>query len=283
MLFRRLFILFIITFGFFIGSSSSEEIILSTKTGNCEIRSDIVITQEVSGEGVFINEDSIHYIPGKSIVITVNFTKNTSENILALGMNSLCPAGWVYQGTISGSVPPVTPQNGKLSDGVNPFEFAWITVPSFPFSFSFKVEVPSNTQGPCQIITQALFRMTGPQYCSDFAQTSFPGPYQPQEGEGTEEGLIEGSNEGVNEGTIEGTAEGISEGSKEGSEEGVMEGTPEGTTEGEGGNDKPKNICGIIIRIFIGNKLSWKHLLDFACIGGRISLLLGTRKNEKKK
>lgn len=197
----------------------------------CVITDDVLLTQELSGDGVFIQENTIYYSPGKPITVKVTLTKQASEQILALGLESLFPGGWQFQGVSSGIAPAVYPVSDKVvSNGIDPFEFAWISIPSFPFSFSFTVNVPSNMEGPCQISTQALFRMSGPQYCSNIARTSFAGTVPLQEGEGNQEGTVEGIIEGSEEGIPEGTVEGAIEGNKEG----TPEGTPEGSPDGEG-------------------------------------------------
>ncbi len=163
---------------------------------DCLITNDITITQQVSGEGVSTSNENIYFIPGKLLNITITFTKNTSESILALGLQCTVPQGWQYQGTSGTNAPAIAPQSGQVSDGSAPFEFAWITTPTFPFNFTFSANIPSDAQGPCQITTQALYRLTAGQICSDIAQTSFIGETTPQEGEGKGEGESEGEDTG---------------------------------------------------------------------------------------
>lgn len=157
---------------------------------------EVTITQEVSGEGVHISETSIYYVPGKSVIITISFVNNSTENILALGLQCFVPQGWQFQGISTGTnAPAVYPKSGKISDEKTPFEFAWINIPAFPFDVSFSVNIPSDFQGHTQINSQALYRYTGGQLTSNIAQTLFDGAVTPQEGEGQIEG--EGENEGT--------------------------------------------------------------------------------------
>jgi len=174
------FFLFCISFAIFLSSASGE----------------VTITQQVSGNAAFISDTHTYYIPGKSISITISFVNNSSENVLALGLQCFVPQGWQFQGTSTGTnAPAVYPQPGKVSDGTTPFEFAWINIPPFPFDFTFSVNIPSDFQGYTQINSQALYRYTGGQLTSNIAQTSFEGAGTPQEGEGQMEGEGEGGND----------------------------------------------------------------------------------------
>lgn len=156
---------------------------VSQEQKDCVITNDITITQQVSGEGVSTSDGNISYIPGKLISITINFIKNTDETVYSLGLQCTVPQGWQYQGAPANNAPTIVPQPGKVSDGSSPFEFAWINIPTFPFDFTFSVNIPSDAQGPCQITTQALYRFTDGQICSNIAQTAFVGETTPKEGE----------------------------------------------------------------------------------------------------
>ncbi len=153
------------------------------------VSAEVTITQQVSGEGVYTSDTLLYYIPGKSVNITISFTNTSSENVLALGLQSYLPLGWQFQGISTGTnTLAVFPSAGKISDGTVPFEFAWIQIPAFPFEFTFSVNIPSDFQGVTEIHSQSLYRYTGGQLTSNIAQTSFEGGAIPQEGEGQTEG-----------------------------------------------------------------------------------------------
>jgi len=154
------------------------------------IEAEVVITQQVSGEGLYTSDNLNYYIPGKSINITISFANNSTENVLALGLQCFVPQGWQFQGiSTKTNAPAVYPQPAKVSDGTTPFEFAWVMTPSFPFNFTFSVNIPSDSQGAVQIKSQSLYRYTGGQLTSKTAQTSFEEAIIPQEGEGEGEKL----------------------------------------------------------------------------------------------
>ncbi|MGC9054587.1 MAG: carboxypeptidase-like regulatory domain-containing protein, partial [Candidatus Hydrogenedens sp.] len=160
--------------------------------GNAQT-SEVSIVQGVFGDAVGQNQ----YVPGSTINVNITFNKNTSETITALGLTCLLPAGWQYQGGTN--QPPIAPQVGTASDGINPLEFGWIFVPSFPFKLSINVSIPSSAQGPAQIQSQALYRLTGGQLYSNTETFNFTSEYT-----GTPEGVPEGTVEGETTNTVQG-------------------------------------------------------------------------------
>ncbi|HPP60066.1 MAG TPA: PASTA domain-containing protein, partial [Candidatus Hydrogenedens sp.] len=211
-----------------IGINTEEvSVDLWVSSGPCTVN-ELTITQEVTGAGVIGN----NYIPGNNATVRVTFNNETGSLIYALGLTCVLPAGWQYQG--GDNQPPIAPAVGTVSDGVNPLEFVWIYVPSFPLILEFNVSIPSGAEGPCSIQTQGLYRtFSSGQLYTNIATTDFAGAIV-QEGtpEGVIEGAVEGPPEGVVEGTPEGVVEGTPEGVVEGMPEGVIEGVPEGVVEG---------------------------------------------------
>jgi len=196
-------------------------------TQDCEVGADLEISQSVAGEGVRAVDNSVYYIPGKKLTVTILFHKS-SVTFYALGLESLVPSGWKYLGLLPGNYnPQVYPNPGTVSDGVKPLEFAWIATTTLPeeFSMSYELEVPEGESSEVSIVSRGLYRLTGGQICTNSETTTFVGPYSGNEGEG----ISEGSNEGMLEG--------------EGSGEGEIEGSDgrEGTGEGETNNYQ----CGI--------------------------------------
>lgn len=221
---------------------------LDAQSQDCEIGGDVSISQVVSGEGVVVDGGNIFYIPGGKVTITLTFTKS-SVTIYALGLESWVPRGWKFLSLVPGSYnPSVCPQSGEVSDGVSPFEFAWITTTNLPeeFSFSYEVEVPgSENSSGVSIVSQGLYRLTGGQLCTNTTKTVFVGAFSGGDGVFDGEGDSDGEVEGVN-GDEEGSVE--NEGSLDG--EGGVEGEigeGEATTEGEGA---PDTLCGRIYVYF---------------------------------
>ena len=102
-------------------------------------------TRELSGPGVSGLNNNF-YIPGQNIYVTITINKVGPQTITALGFRDTLPTGWTYQGLLEGSL-PVEPTLGKT--GL--LEFAYITVPSFPAQFKYRVNVPGSYSGSAVI------------------------------------------------------------------------------------------------------------------------------------
>ncbi len=266
---------------------------LEVLSEDCEVGTDVVITQSLNGEGIRISGGSYYYVPGSMITVTISFVK-TSASLYALGLECLIPTGWKYLGLLSGSYnPQVYPETGTVSNGENPLGFAWINANNLPQSFniSFEVEVPESESSQVSIVSRGLYRLTGGQICTNTETTIFVGPYSTNEGggEGGQEGFIEGDNQG-GEGFVEGDnqgGEGGGEGFVEGDNQGG-EGGGEGFVEGEGEIGKS---CGGVdinigeVKICGGDKGIkkewWKFLADFVLVGIVLFIMSGTKGDKK--
>ncbi len=159
------------------------------------IKAEVVISQQLTGDGISIINNITYYIPGKSLQITISFTNTSDEKVLALGLQTTLPATWQFQGVSTGeTAPAVFPQAGKISDGTIPFEFAWINIPPFPFEFTFSVNIPSEFEKNAQITSQALYRYTGGQLRSNIVQNSLESTKSPKEKCGCSRQLTKGCN-----------------------------------------------------------------------------------------
>ncbi|MCX8064242.1 MAG: hypothetical protein N3G21_03635 [Candidatus Hydrogenedentes bacterium] len=251
---------------------------------DCEVGADLTISQEVGGEGVVVNGNDIYYIPGGNVTVSINFTKG-SVTLYALGLESWIPAGWKFLSLGSGSYnPQVYPKSGEISDGSNPFGFAWINTTNLPnsFSFSFNVEVPANEISQVNIVSRGLYRLTEGQICTNTDTTTFGGPAI-VEGEGSlsegEGSLSEGEGSlSEGEGSLSEGEGSLSEGEGNSSEGGF-----EGNLEGE---ELPDNPCGrifLIVDCMSGKDNSglriWKSLGDILVILVIITLFSSHKKS----
>jgi PKD repeat protein len=157
------------------------------------------------------------YTPGMPLDVTVTLDYTDPENaVMAVGLMTLLPPLWSYQGLVSGQLPPIRPNAGAQGD----LGFMWIDVPLFPVTFTYRVLAPESASGPQTFSGQILYRLSGPELTSALVQTTvLPADTldgEPQEGEGAFEGAVEGTLEGSSEGSPEGEPEGITEGEGEG-------------------------------------------------------------------
>ena len=108
------------------------------------------------------------YEPGSTLDITVTISSAGDDTVTALGLEETLPAGWSFDSVVSGDVPSVTPAQGTTGT----LGFAYISVPAFPVSFTYRVNVPVNATGPKDVLGEALYRTTGPELSSGIVTTT---------------------------------------------------------------------------------------------------------------
>nr|HPO16331.1 PKD domain-containing protein [Candidatus Hydrogenedentota bacterium] len=144
----------------------------------------VAITRTVEGDGA--------YLAGSTLDITVTFTKSGSDEITQLGLAETLPAGWTYHSTVSGQIPDIQPTAGDSGT----IDFGYLTIPSFPASFTYRLHVPSSATGTVTLSGYGIYAVGG----GSSTQTPTVNTEIPYggvgEGEGGEEGEVEGESEG---------------------------------------------------------------------------------------
>lgn len=80
--------------------------------------------------------------------------------VTALGVEESIPRGWTFREVTSEPKPDIAPFPGTRLH----LEFAWTKIPSFPFNFTYTVDVPeSEGGGTREIVGHTLFRAEGPE------------------------------------------------------------------------------------------------------------------------
>lgn len=95
---------------------------------------------------------------GETIYVTVTLNATPSEDILALGVYETIPTGTSYQAVTSSNGPSVKPTSAGATGTLG---FAWIDVPTFPYSFTYSLLVDSNFVSPSNITGYAEYRLSG--------------------------------------------------------------------------------------------------------------------------
>lgn len=99
------------------------------------------------------------YQPGQPLEVTLRVARNGLEAVTVMGLTESAPEGWVFNGVLSGEVPPIVstnPETGAL-------EFAYVAVPAFPVVFSYSVTPPAEASGEQSFRGRVLYRTTGEQ------------------------------------------------------------------------------------------------------------------------
>lgn len=114
--------------------------------------------------GIAVTHTPGNYTPGATVEIQVTITQATQDQLSALGLRETLPTGWSYAGkrAISGGLPAVSPDLNSTGT----LEFAWIDVPSFPYTFAFSLNAPADATGDVSVTGQVEYRIAGPQQLS---------------------------------------------------------------------------------------------------------------------
>lgn len=93
------------------------------------------------------------YTPGAPFELALTIDVTSSEQLNAIGVAVSLPAGWSFDGYVSGAPEPqVSPSIGET--GV--LEFAWFPLPdTFPVSFTIRIDVPEGTTATQSISSEA--------------------------------------------------------------------------------------------------------------------------------
>ncbi len=144
----------------------------------------------VAGETVFSNEAQTQfrlyrtlltidrvtserfYRAGQTLDITISCGRYGIESPLALGCVETLPEGWWFEGIVDdgGAMPEVVP--GENTAGT--LEFAWITPPPMPGSFTYRVRAPQEAQGLGRLTGYGIYRFTGVPFETAVVETVLP-------------------------------------------------------------------------------------------------------------
>jgi hypothetical protein len=110
---------------------------------------------------------STEYVPGGTLDVTITLYYYDTATVTALGLREGFEEGWTYVGWLSGTEVDIEPDfgDGPLLD------FAWVTPPELPVTFTYRVRTPQNAEGEAVIAGQGLYRTDGPEYRSNMCST----------------------------------------------------------------------------------------------------------------
>jgi len=130
-------------------------------------------TAQINSANVTLGRDYTGTVAaGETVAVTITITTAPPEgvSILGLGLRETLPANATFQGVTasSGSNPSVKPTVGAT--GV--LEFAWIDVPTFPYTMTYSVALGAEFVAPQDITGQVEYRTTGGAEFSNSVVTS---------------------------------------------------------------------------------------------------------------
>ena len=99
------------------------------------------------------------YIPGETLeaVVTLTYGRAKSDPVTAIAVVEVLPEGWDFDSVVGGAAPTLVPQPGARGE----INFIWVTPPTWPATFTYRVRVPENESGVRVISGHSLYRTSG--------------------------------------------------------------------------------------------------------------------------
>ena len=114
------------------------------------------------------------YSPGAQVSISVTLESSCTDAITALALQETVPAGWEFVSASGPGAPNLSPPAGTAGPG--PLEFVWFSIPVFPATFTYVLEVPLDESALTASITgKVLYRLGGGQLETDVVETPLSG------------------------------------------------------------------------------------------------------------
>lgn len=110
---------------------------------------------------------STTFVPGGTLDITLRLELRGGATVRALGIVETIPEGFTFVDLLGGEKPEVF--GGPGSGGK--LELAWVTVPEFPITFSYRVKTSDSAIATRGFSGFAVFRCGGPEMRSDAVTT----------------------------------------------------------------------------------------------------------------
>ncbi|HOV61639.1 MAG TPA: hypothetical protein PK349_11355 [Candidatus Hydrogenedentes bacterium] len=113
----------------------------------------------------------INRIAPDRIEVTVRIGYSGDQPVTALGVVEDLPPGWAFDQAGGDPAPQIAPPPGRMGR----LEFAWITTPPFPFSFTYLLQrKPDAPDSDAPIRGQAVYRRLGGEEHSAETVTPLP-------------------------------------------------------------------------------------------------------------
>jgi len=110
------------------------------------------------------------YNAGSTLDISVTVdAAGTGAAVAALGLVETIPDGWGFE-SVSSSPQAIVREEGPSGT----VEFAWITIPAFPFTLVYRLSVPPGETGTKQITGQLKYRTNGDELTTEILATDIP-------------------------------------------------------------------------------------------------------------
>lgn len=127
------------------------------------------------------------YNPGGTVGVQLTLAcTGDGSTVRALGIHETVPAGWTFA-SMDGTKPQIGPGVGDSGT----LEFAWFTIPAFPCTFTYVLNVPANAQGTQNFTGQIEYREQGAALFSEAAASTLEATVLLQDAEALRDGFTQ--------------------------------------------------------------------------------------------
>jgi len=142
-------------------------ILIFASTGPAGAQETILTIERVIPQG--------YYLSGQTLDIAVTFNREGAAPVTALALYETLPGGWTYDSYVSGPYPVIAPAPGAAGQ----LQFAYLSVPGFPATFVYRVNVPFDESGTQILSGYAEYRLGGGSILTPVLETAIPRQNQP--------------------------------------------------------------------------------------------------------
>jgi len=100
-----------------------------------------------------------HPVSGGSVDVSVTVGYSGTGIIASLALAEVVPGGWTFDSVLSTPSPVIKPLGGTTGT----LEFSWVSIPSLPHTFTYRLIAPNDETAPRTFSGTAAYRTSGPE------------------------------------------------------------------------------------------------------------------------
>ena len=112
-----------------------------------------VIATDITATRAFLN---LEYSSPGVLDVSITLNRVGTETVTSLSISESIPLGWLFDSIVSDNIPEIKPQ----SDTVGTLEFGWISIPEFPVTLTYRLNIPEGESGSKFFTGNVSYRTT---------------------------------------------------------------------------------------------------------------------------
>ena len=144
------------------------------RTGGGQLESNTVTTAQNAISCLTMTRSVVVHDPGREVTVQITLDNFCGEPVTALAVEESWPPGWTYVSSAGAGLQDGN--NAPSPDDEDTFQFFWVSIPSFPYTFSYVVRAPESAAGRTTITGQSIVRLSGPELRTPLRNSVFDEP-----------------------------------------------------------------------------------------------------------